>query len=109
MIPDQLLYTGVLNLCINSKTEYSIYKKYILGRNNRCSIIVINSTFFEFKLLKLKDLSKIVNTLKNKSGSKLIDTKYLKSTCGVLGHVLFHFISIYHLNVVNFLMISKPV
>lgn len=53
-----------------------------------------DSIFNEFQQITLSDLSKIVNDLDNKAGYEIMDSKLIKNTFGVIGHVLLHFINI---------------
>lgn len=57
------------------------------------SVYESNCKLNKWKLIDLQELAKIVNNLENKSGSEVLDAKFIKSTFGAIGHVLLHLIN----------------
>lgn len=53
----------------------------------------MSSEFNQFTNIELPDLSKIINAMQNKRGSEILDAKFIKSTFGVIGHILLHFVN----------------
>ncbi|KAJ8953670.1 hypothetical protein NQ314_007277 [Rhamnusium bicolor] len=67
----------------------------IVTEQDWTSLINVPSSFTKFRLINLYELSKIINELDNKfSPMEVLNGKLLKSTFGVIGHVLLHFINI---------------
>ncbi|KAL3282893.1 hypothetical protein HHI36_006051 [Cryptolaemus montrouzieri] len=46
------------------------------------------SEFYEFKLLELSNLAKVINNLENKRGKDVMGIRFIKSTFGVIGSIV---------------------